>query len=574
MPVSSLVNLLVLTASLALSQSPDAAKRTISFEVRGKVWEFGLGQGVPDVKVKIERYDGPALSSLAPRSAHAELTTDSSGAFSFRTEKPGRFRVTVSREGYVVAGGPLEGFMPSSEVTVDETASQQQREFQLGRPVSITGRIVDAETREAVPGIPVAAMQFGYAVGKLVLIPSGSTTSKQDGTFEFRGLIPTKYVIQLGPRMRTASDLQRSPDLAATGSQDRLLTQYSDTDRTAIDLDYATTYWPGGTQLAAAMPVEVASGADARLGDLIIHKTTKYRAQIITNGSDCAGVHSLRISLRASADPFAAFSNMVGDIPCGSSALIRGLVPGRYDLEIEAVVKGSPRTRTTAAQSFEVNRGDTAIAVPVLRGIDMLGRITADEGATLPDLSTLRLTLQPVSYGGIRHGVVPVDKNGNFKFENLGVREFRLRVQGLPPTHYIKEVRYSGLPISGSTFAINGGAIDQFLTIVLDDKPVAITGEARTRDRPSPEAHLVAAPWPTPPGDDLYSSLIYSTADAQGRFAFSGITPGTYRVIAIPSDRQRETRRPGVLERLLESGETLSLRKGQSRHITLKAVEP
>jgi hypothetical protein len=553
-----------LAALLLLSTTVFAAPPEL-LKIQGKVEEFGLGAGLAGVEVFVDRYDEKPLSSLTPKKQVAASTTSSTGTFSFEFDKSGTYRVTVQKEGYLLPGSFMDGYNHSAEFALDATTPTKELTFHFARPAEVSGTVIDLETELPVEGVPINIGQFGHSAGQRFLTPaSPSAITGPQGRFTLSGLVPSAHVLMVGPRLRSPYDLRSRPELKKLGIEDRFLPEFTDKDREAIDMDYETTYWPGGSSLANAAPFTLPSASKIDLGILGVRKVAKYRVVVSLAGSSCEGIDKANVSVKSTA--FA--TPILGSIPCGGSALFRGFSPGEYEFEVVATNKpGKPDLTATA--KVQVDHGPSQIAIPLLPGAKIAGSVVPADGAKFNSYDGIRLLLQPTAYGAIRHGLIPIDSAGKFSFENVAMREYRLRASGVPETHYLQQVLYNGIPIADQRITLNTAAPAHSLELIFDDKPAAITGTVTASSKPLASAHIVVVPWPAPPGVELFISQRTATANEKGRFSIAGLAPGDYRILAVPPDQKRSLQTPNELERLLSNAETLTLTKRQLKTLNL-----
>jgi len=109
---------------------------------------------------------------------------------------------------------------------------------------------------------------------------------------------------------------------------------------------------------------------------------------------------------------------------------------------------------------------------------------------------------------------------------------------------------------------------------VLDDKAASVSGVVTAGDKPVEDAAIMVVKWPMP--TDVFSLFLISArgaTDEQGRFRVLGLTPGEYRILAMP--REAIVRLgPEAMTPLLERAEKLTLEGGSAKNISLKIVEP
>ncbi|MCL5745410.1 MAG: carboxypeptidase-like regulatory domain-containing protein, partial [Acidobacteria bacterium] len=338
-------------------------------------------------------------------------------------------------------------------------------------------------------------------------------------------------------------------------------------DLEAVDRDYDSTYWPGGSDWSSAFPLPVGSGVRIDLGQLNVRKVPKYRVRVSVSGDPCVAGDSIALDIVAASDP--GSETHLGRAPCGKDVLMRGFAAGSYRLEMAVSGKGHG---TSAAIPFDVVDKNIAVSVPVTRGVDLDGKVIVTEGVRSPDFGSIQLLIRPLGWA-IRNAPTPIDPEGKFRITNVEIRDFQLLISGIPRTHCVKEVRYNGHRLVGDVFSMDPSAQAHSLVMILDDKPATVMGSVMDRDKPVRQPHVVLVRWP-PSGLDLFSSVLTTAGSEKGQFQFPGLAPGEYRILAVSAEAKGRLERPSVLERLLASAEKLSLNERAVQNLTLKLTEP
>jgi hypothetical protein len=143
-------------------------------------------------------------------------------------------------------------------------------------------------------------------------------------------------------------------------------------------------------------------------------------------------------------------------------------------------------------------------------------------------------------------------------------------VSGVKAGYYVKEIRYNGIAEDGPV-PLDRSALAHSLTILLDDKPASVSGVVMEGDKPVNTPLVVLKKWPSP--DGLGFSVQTAAGDSQGKFQFSDLPPGEYRMVALRSMDEYIFRGPDVLERALAAAKKIELGPQGSQNVTLELTK-
>ena len=133
-------------------------------------------------------------------------------------------------------------------------------------------------------------------------------------------------------------------------------------------------------------------------------------------------------------------------------------------------------------------------------------------------------------------------------------------VSGMPKNYYVKEVLYNGSRGAGRIFAFNPGVMQQGLEIVCSDRGGALSGTVRDEGGSAVgNAKVLLAPWPANIVSQFPYDAMETDADSSGNFGFTGLTPGNYRVIAVPPTVRPKLEEPGILMNLLGASDPVEI---------------
>jgi hypothetical protein len=208
-----------------------------------------------------EIYEVTSTTSGVPAVVYKNLpplTTDALGRFSFTGVDAGSYKLTFSGNGYASQdysrGASLT--LPAEKPNVDVV----MRLVKLG---AISGVIRDAEAQPVV-GVPVELLRFIYdSNGQRKNERVAITRTNDSGEYRFYAVPPGNYRVRAGGQAGTSETLtqQNVADVLFGFG-------YSTPNR--IPQFHSLTYYPGTTDIASAIPIELRAGTDLRGIDLLV----------------------------------------------------------------------------------------------------------------------------------------------------------------------------------------------------------------------------------------------------------------------------------------------------------------
>jgi hypothetical protein len=250
--------------------------------------------------------------------------------------------------------------------------------------------------------------------------------------------------------------------------------------------------------------------------------------------------------------------------------LIPNLAAGNYRLS--ARTAGPTATRAQTEIPLTITNKNVELLVTLARSPDLTGQMVRAEGARKIKWEKLQLQMFARNTFGFPGETAPiqVDAEGRFRFENRlpGIRE--VYIVNLPSGTFVKQMRYRGIPLSANMFNFTG---EGQLEIEIDDQPSVMAGSVRNGDKPVEGADVVLIRWPLEPLNN-FASITHGTADDDGKFQFSALPAGEYRVLALLPEYRGKLEEPGVFQRVLPGAEKVTLNRGGSQTVTLIPVDP
>jgi hypothetical protein len=196
---------------------------------------------------------------------------------------------------------------------------------------------------------------------------------------------------------------------------------------------------------------------------------------------------------------------------------------------------------------------------------EVIGRVVAADGATLPPLDSVRVTTGFVGLGNSSGSpLADVDAEGKFTLK-LKFPRHQIEVVGLTKQYYVKGYRFNGAPSDGS-ITVNPGV--GTLEIVIDDQPGSITGVVTDGDKPATRTVVMLFT------ESLQRAQTSVIVDKQGGFQFAGLVPGEYRVVALPMVARLQNESADAIAQLAARGATVKVERGGTANVSLKLIDP
>ncbi|HEY1755584.1 MAG TPA: carboxypeptidase-like regulatory domain-containing protein [Bryobacteraceae bacterium] len=515
-----------------------AAQAADPLEIRGTALEVGSDgkASLPVEGIEVDLIEfihvGPSAGPNVTRSLVATAYTDPTGVYRFHPEHTGDYWVEMKNEGYRVS--PQYG----AAAKLDATHSTAQSNFKLTRLGGlVTGRVVDED------GQPVAGLQVIVQTGTFAALrgirqsTDSNAVTAADGTFTAMDVLPGAHVLRIIPR---------------AGELEKVEPHFSPDDLDTVDQDFEMTYWPGGAARPTAS-IPVSPGGSANAGTIKVHQIPTYRVHVSVPRAECkAGEKWTFNAIRS--DP----TLMRHSIPCTSDFLVKNLGPGTYSFLLQTA---DSAPGMWAQASLTISNKNVEVILPLEGESQIVGRVVAADGATLPPLDKIKISTR--SYSTPPMPLSP-DAEGKFVFTNLKFPQHEILVQGLTKDYYVKEFRFNGASSPNNTVMLSPGAANK-LEIVIDDKPGAISGTVTDGDKPAARARVILVP------QVAQSSRAEMSADTdpQGRFRFTGLTPGEYQVAALPQDLGGLPYSDARSQVLIHA-ETIDVERGGTQSVSLK----
>lgn len=552
--IVALMSILLPLATLAMAQ-----------EIRGLVMESGTTQPVTDAKIRIIKMPPRVTGQALRPEPVAELTTDGQGRFRFSPEDYGEYMVTVNKNGYSDTSTPFSSGNTTRQANVFLTEENPEAvaELTLGRAGQISGRFLNADSGDPIPGLRVFAGAIHYTDGVRLAVPmftGNPPVTGADGRFVIRGLPPGDYVIQ--------TQLFNS-------EKQRFLEEFTEDDLDVVDEGYAEGYYPGGPSIQTALPFALPSGGNINVGTISIRPVKLYRVHAKISESGCPPGATIQVTPYIINELGGTGAAAATQVTCGGDVLMQHLESGKYGLWARTVPNSggeAPPRRLATDIPMDIQNTNLDVELVLQPGFPLEGKVVPAEGSGEIALDELNVTPFPVSRVLTRADFQSpvVDADGQFLVPELRTGTYDVRLTGLPPNAYISAVRFKGAPQPEHKFDFTG---DGQLEIEIDTRAAALSGTVNGRSSPVPRATVFAVRWPIPAATALRRRETQLAAHESG--AFNGfLPPGDYRIFALAAEDANRINEPGLLERLAQRGEKLEAERNGVYNLTLELEDP
>ena len=549
------------------------------------------------------------LSSAQPAVVKV-ATTDDLGRFLFDKLPPAQYTLSASKAGYLdVSYGqrqPGSG-RPGTPIRVAADQHVERVALVMPRGGVITGRVLD-EGGEPAFGTPVRAMRYIYRSGERVLAQAGSATADDRGIYRIAALVPGEYVVTAVPRESSSAAMEemkvrtemvlaeaRSAGSDALLSEATVMMARANAVTTAPPetSGYMPVFYPASTTAATATTIAVSAGEERPNIDLQLQIVPLAQISGVVTGAGGgmpANAQFLLVDAAATGSITPTRSVRAG---ADGQFSITGVTPGQYTLFVRggvrapavettsrpapATVEGALETKLQAAASMQTlwasmdlavsGQDMTGLTLTLQPGLTVSGRLAFDPAQPQNlDPSRVRLLLTPVSLANLDLGTIPtaqVEADGRFTIRNVVPGKYRLNGSGV-----------AGMTLRSAVF---GGP--DVLDGLLEVKPAedvtggTVTFSSRTSElsgalQDSTGRGLADYTIVVFPSEDRFwipqSRRIQAARPAtDGSFAFRGLPPGDYRVVAVVDPEPGRWYDPSFLRELLPGAISLSLSEGQ-----------
>jgi carboxypeptidase family protein len=445
---------------------------------------------------------GNVLVTLQP--GNQTMTTTASGNFQFRNLPPGRYTISVSRDGFVPQEDPRNAITVSGKV-ITLIGGENLRDTiipMIPSPV-IPGQVFDLHGEPLAAALVQAYMRHYTPYGPQLKIAKKSLTDDL-GQFRLYGL-PNfgEYIVSAG-----YSDRDRAAGLGPV----RLSANVSKPDE-----GYGTVFYNSGPAIADAQIVRVSPGTDPARLSINFIDTPRFNisGRIVPNVPGTRIQFALRGSNLADTNYFIN-TNSRGEFE------IRGVSPGVFVL-LATSDDFASEIIPVAVTDENIDR----FTLAMVRAVDISGRISVEGRNRDVNLSLLGANLTRSGLDADQKIQSRVASDGSFVFPKLGPGEYDITVDRMPPGMYVRSIRANGRSLLEGQSRLEP---EYPIEIMIASATSVVDGQVTKRSDPAAGVQVVLIPDPTlRRRTDRY---IVGFTDKDGSFQLNNVPGGRYTAYA------------------------------------------
>jgi uncharacterized protein (DUF2141 family) len=600
--------------TLLAGQTPVTGQRDLPGQAQpqtqerlGSIWGTVVsgtsGQPVDGVRMQ--------LSGEAVRGSRT-VYSDDDGRFVFLGLPEGAYTLRGSKTGYVsiTYGQKTPGTgRPGTPIQLPAGQDLKDVAFSLPPGGVITGVVFDEKNRPSV-GTPVRIMRWSISSGERTLASAGSSTTDDRGIYRVYGLPPGEYLVSAMPRNNSAS---QNMELAMAMAEERFaevqirglvgVESVVAPDMRIVEAEaeatggYAPVYYPGTLDLNSATTVQLGVSQERPGVDFALQQIALARLEGAVIVPPDANLSSIQVRLYNVSERVPGVNNFSARVGRDGQFSFQGVPPGQYRAVATANVRGGParsnqvttnqdgRTivvSTTSGSDRMWAAADVPVAGSNVGGITLImqpgmkvsGRVVYDGAGSPPQNGRIRVTLAPfgqaASASGASSRTATVDQNGQFTVTGVMPAEYRVRATGAGGWSAQSAV-VGGVDALDFSLVVPPGQDVANVLVSLNDQPTQLSGTLLDA-MGSPTAEYTVLVYPS---DNRYwvpqARRIQATRpNTAGRFQFSGLPPGDYRLAALTDVEPGAWYDPSLLQQLGAASVPFSLQRGQSATQDLK----
>jgi hypothetical protein len=527
----------------------DAREKQETCQVSGMVLKLADGAPLKGATVLLENGED--------REHTIATKTPADGHFILKNVPAGRYKLVVSRNGYVRAEyGQRKPSDAGAALTLSQGQIKADITFKLIPSAVISGRVFD-DDGEPVPNASVTASRETYHEGRRTLAAFTQGTTDDLGAFRLFGLPPGRYFVSATEQHwgQVTGDKEFSGEAGQAGGEQ----------------GYAKTYYPGTPDISRAAAINVKEGdeipgTDIALKQVIVHSVRgRVLNQVTHKSAQDVEVFLVPRTKRQEWDLGGQAQIKKAD----GSFEISNVVPGPYTLIAYWFDPSEAKSRL-ATQKIDVGESDLeGVQLTIGTGATIQGRFVWDGKPSLEG-NELSITSTGLESTFLPGGMARVESNQQFTLRDLIEGEVRLQVSGVSKDCYVKQITFGQTLIKDDVISVAKGA-NPALEITVSSRGARVQGSVADKDGlPAVGVWVVAVP------DEARRTTLRlfksQTTDQYGKFDLHGLAPGEYKLFAWERVENNAWEDEDFLKPFEPQGTRIEVRDEASTNLYLTAI--
>jgi protocatechuate 3,4-dioxygenase beta subunit len=537
--------LLLLITLLYAQTTPQVPNPLNNGAVEGNVIWASQTRPLEGIPVYLRR-DGENAQDAQRRGV---VVTDTTGHFLLKDIPPGEYVVVTDRRGY------FREIETEIRITVTPRATVKDIAIRMIVGGNIIGRTLDIN---GVPlaGVGVSATQPFYLApsGKRDFQQQGQGGSDDRGEYRVRGLRPGVYYVRA--------------DIGFWASD-------------------SMVYYPGVKDSASAVPITVREAQDTTVNFRVEAKlkpimTISGRVVSPFTGVPAKPIDRILISSRESGSTY--YDNRADDRSEGRFE-IRNIFPDNYDLYPDAR-DADGRFYTSRTNVDVIDRSIENLTLSAVVPVDVRGRLMLNGEPLAGRIDNVGINLQPVrgldlflvnmnmngNVPNIAGGITVDRQTGEFTIPRVAPGVYKVAPARLPPAGdiYVEDVIQGITSVYKDGFEVTDKPPEP-IQLLLTSPGARVEGVVRNlRQEPAVRARIVLVPDASRRQDPTRYREAFT--DKDGKFAFRGIPPGTYKAFAWESVPQSAWFNSDFIQKYDSRGQSITLDRGANVALQLTFI--
>jgi hypothetical protein len=494
------------------------------------------GQPVPHALVKVS--GDPSRATL----------TDSEGKFQFEALPAGSVILEAEKPGFL-AQDPVAKWYPTNAQLqlAPDTPSALLKLIPEG---VIFGQVSD-ETGEPLESFTVSILSRGPQGKRLHPDPSHTAVTNDEGKFRIAGLHPGSYFLLI----RQA----QTPAQAASG-------------KAPVPSGYSPVFYPGSSEPASASPIKLLPGRTVQ-ANFSLKREPFIRLSGTVSGY--TPQEHVFLMLQDSSGP-PQNSEVIFD-NATSSFHTKWIPPGTYTLIAVSAITGVDTSSTISFASLHMNATSNLsnLRLVLQPTTSMLANVrirsSGNSGEQQP--SSVQLFLVPKDTHFMNRAIpfVPSQPPGNSEFSSdstgvfssvpSGTFELSFAIDAPSSSYYLDSATWGSVDLLRDDLILDSSGAAPPIEVVLRDDAATLNGSVALGDPPA-EATVVVLSDKRKPR--------FLSVGSTGKFIFSALPPGVYRLFAVDSSANFDYQDPTFLSKISSRIQEITLTPKQSASVNLE----